>query len=306
MSKSGKIILAAAGPGDPELLTLKALRYLQEADVVLADRLVSAVILNCYVNPRAEIIYVGKQCRSGYSTPQEYINHLMVEHAAAGKLVVRLKGGDVSIFSNILDELETLVENDIPYEIIPGVTAALGAAAYAAIPLTARGYSTSVRFLTSYRSDVVSEEYWKELAATNDTLVFYMSAETLGMVVTNLLTNGMPAGKLIAVIGQATTPEQNVVTCSLGEYHAQLGNEKFISPTIVIIGDVVQLHQRFAWIANKKEPSSYFSSNKPVDSGVDHRLPQRKTLREENSALMQLASEGHRQSNTNKKTKTNT
>lgn len=131
---TGKVILAGAGPGDPELLTLKTLRFLQEADVVLADRLVSPEILNCYVNPRAEIIYVGKQCRKGASTPQSCINDLMVEYAAAGKLVVRLKGGDVSIFSNILDELQALVNNKIHYEIIPGVTAALGAAAYAGIP----------------------------------------------------------------------------------------------------------------------------------------------------------------------------
>ena len=139
VGNKGKVIIAGSGPGDPELVTLKTLRYLQEADVVLADRLVSDEILNCYVNPRAEIIYVGKQCRKGSSTPQATINELMVEHAGSNKLVVRLKGGDVSIFSNILDELETLVSNNIEYEIIPGVTAALGAAAYAGIPLTARG-----------------------------------------------------------------------------------------------------------------------------------------------------------------------
>jgi uroporphyrin-III C-methyltransferase/precorrin-2 dehydrogenase/sirohydrochlorin ferrochelatase/uroporphyrin-III C-methyltransferase len=123
MSKTnhtGKVILAGAGPGDPELITLKTLRYLQEADVVLADRLVSAEILSCYVNPRAEIVYVGKQCRKGDSTPQATINELMVEYAQKGKLVVRLKGGDVSIFSNILDELKALVEQNVPYEIVPG------------------------------------------------------------------------------------------------------------------------------------------------------------------------------------------
>src|SRR5438093_8607231 len=134
----GKVILAAAGPGDPELITVKAARYLQQVDVVLTDRLVSEEILKRYVSGSAEIIYVGKQCRRGPSTPQCTINELMVQHAITGKLVVRLKGGDVSIFSNILDELQTLVENNIPYEIIPGVTAALGAAAYAGIPLTAR------------------------------------------------------------------------------------------------------------------------------------------------------------------------
>ncbi len=122
------------------------------------------------------------------------------------KLVVRLKGGDVSIFSNVLDELETLTAHQISYEIIPGVTAALGAAAYAGIPLTARGYSTAVRFVTYYKSDVVTDDYWRELANTNDTLVFYMSAETLGSVVKHLLVNGIATDKKLAVIEQATTP----------------------------------------------------------------------------------------------------
>src|SRR6185437_7969002 len=144
---NGKLVIAGAGPGDPELLTVKSARHLQQADVVLTDRLVSDEILTRYVNPNAEIIHVGKQCRRGISTPQQTINELIVYHCLLGKLVVRLKGGDVSIFSNILDELETVVSNNIPYEIIPGVTAALGAAATAGIPLTARGYATSVRFL---------------------------------------------------------------------------------------------------------------------------------------------------------------
>ncbi len=137
-------------------------------------------------------MYVGKQCRRGVSTPQKTINELIVQYALEGKLVVRLKGGDVSIFSNILDELETVVANNIPYEIVPGVTAALGAAAYAGIPLTARGYSTAVRLLTYYKSDIVTDEYWKELAETDDTLVFYMSSETLDNIVTKLTENNIP------------------------------------------------------------------------------------------------------------------
>jgi uroporphyrin-III C-methyltransferase/precorrin-2 dehydrogenase/sirohydrochlorin ferrochelatase/uroporphyrin-III C-methyltransferase len=254
---TGKVILAGAGPGDPELITLKALRYLQEADVVLADRLVSAEVLSCYVNPRAEIVYVGKQCRKGNSTPQATINELMVEYAQKGKLVVRLKGGDVSIFSNILDELKTLVEQNVPYEIIPGVTAALGAAAYSGIPLTARGYSTAVRFVTSYKSEVVTDAYWKELAATDDTLVFYMSAETLGDVVDHLISNNIADDKLLAVIGQATTPEQKVVTCRLKDFKPS----SYISPTIAIIGKVVALHKDFGWLENNNEPQEY---SKPV------------------------------------------
>lgn len=252
----GKVIIAGAGPGDPELITMKTLRYLQEADVVLADRLVSEEILNCYVNPLAEIIYVGKQCRKGFSTPQATINELMVACAMEGKMVVRLKGGDVSIFSNVLDELETLVAHQVPYEIIPGVTAALGAAAYAGIPLTARNHSTSVRFVTYYRSDVVSEEYWKELAQTNDTIVFYMSAETLGAVVKNLLAHGIAADKKLAVIEQATTPGQRVRIFSLDKYE----DTEYISPAIAIIGKVVELNEKFGWKENNQQPEEYFKN----------------------------------------------
>ncbi len=255
----GKVILAGAGSGDPELITVKTVRYLQKADVVLTDRLVSKEILRQYVNTAAEIIYVGKQCRRGYSTPQESINAYIVEYALQGKLVVRLKGGDVSIFSNILDELEAVVANNIPYEIIPGVTAALGAAAFAGIPLTARGFSTAVRLLTSYKSDIVTDEYWQELAKTNDTLVFYMSSETLDNVVENLVKYGIGTDKLLAVVEQATTPLQNVHISSLYEY--KFKGRAFISPSIVIIGKVVALHQKYKWLQNSVSNEHYF---KPI------------------------------------------
>ncbi len=262
-SGKGKVILAAAGPGDPELITVKTAKYLSQADVVLTDRLVSEEILNEYVKPDAEIVYVGKQCRRGVSTPQATINELIVQYASEGKLVVRLKGGDVSIFSNILDELETVVSNNIPYEIVPGVTAALGASAYAGIPLTARGYSTAVRLLTYYKSDVVTNEYWKELAETDDTLVFYMSSETLDKLVEKLVENNIAEEKLLAVIEQATTPLQNVHIANLYEYEEQLKGKSFISPSLVIIGKVVALHQQFAWIKNNSSKDYYF---KPVSN----------------------------------------
>jgi len=264
-SEKGKVIIAGAGPGDPELLTIKALRYLQRADVVLTDRLVSQVIIDEYVNPEAEVLFVGKQCRRGASTPQATINDLMVEYAIQGKLVVRLKGGDVSIFSNVLDELQTLVEHHIPYEIIPGITAALGAAAYSGIPLTARNHATAVRFLTCYKTDIVTDEYWKDLATTADTLVFYMSAETANQVVERLTANGIDKNKLIAVVEQATTPLQTVHTSNLYEYATKLGNRTFKSPSLLIIGKVVQLHQQFQWLQNKEAIQEYFA---PVDSNL--------------------------------------
>ena len=255
---TGKVILAGAGCGDPELITLKAMRYLQQADVVLTDRLVSKDILQQHVNKDAEIIYVGKQCRRGFSTPQKSINELIVQFALEGKLVVRLKGGDVSLFSNILDELEVLVANHIPYEIVPGVSAAMGAAAYVGIPLTARGYTTAVRLLTFYKSDVITDKYWNELANTDDTLVFYMSSETLDGVVENLLKNNIADDKLMAVIEQATTPMQRVHISSLIAYQQNLGGKMFASPTLVMIGKVVVLHEKFSWLQNSTETGEYF------------------------------------------------
>ena len=263
--KTGKVILAGAGSGDPELITLKAVRYLKKADVVLVDRLVSNEIIEEFVNPGAEIIHVGKQCRRGISTPQETINNLMVQAAVLGKLVVRLKGGDVSIFSNILDELEILVANNIPYEIIPGVTAALGAAAFAGIPLTARDYATSVRFLTYYKSEVITDDYWKELADTNDTLVFYMSSETLPKIVERLTAHNIHEDKLLAIIEQATTPFQKVRITNLYDFEKEFKGISFISPSLIIIGHVVSLHEKFKWLENSDSNEYYF---KPITSPV--------------------------------------
>jgi uroporphyrin-III C-methyltransferase/precorrin-2 dehydrogenase/sirohydrochlorin ferrochelatase/uroporphyrin-III C-methyltransferase len=162
-----------------------------------------------------------------------------------------------------LDELETVVSNNIPYEIIPGVTAALGAAAYAGIPLTARGYATSVRFLTYYKSDIVTDAYWKELANTEDTLVFYMSSETLDKVVEKLTANNIHEDKLLAVVEQATTPLQNVHVSNLYDYKNKLKGQKYISPSLVIIGKVVSLHEQFAWLNNSNSSEYYF---KPMSS----------------------------------------
>lgn len=265
---TGKVILAAAGPGDPELITVRATRFLQKADVVITDRLVSSQIIEEYVSPDALVIYAGKQAGKGYSTRQTTINQLILDYALQGKLVVRLKGGDVSIFSNVLDELETLVANNIPYEIIPGVTSALGAAAYAGIPLTARDHSTAVRFLTYYKSDVVSDEYWKELAKTDDTLVFYMSGESLVKVISKLREQNISSDKSIALIEQATTPFQRV---RIFRFEEEISAEKvqFISPGLVIIGKVVSLHEKFKWLKNYHGNEYYFQPlNKALNAAV--------------------------------------
>jgi len=261
----GKVILAGAGPGDPELLTVKALRWLQKADVVIADRLVSPEILAEYTRPDTLIIPVGKQCDRAGSTPQAAINDLLVTHALEGRLVVRLKGGDVSIFSNVLDELETLTRHGIPYELVPGVTAALGAAAYAGIPLTARGYSTAVRFLTSCRQPEGNPSWWRDLAHTEDTLVFYMSSAPLDELIGRLVREGIAADRWVAVIEQATTPMQRVASWPIHEYLPAAAGGRYASPTLIIIGRVAALHSSFQWLASSRSKELYFPSiNKKI------------------------------------------
>jgi uroporphyrin-III C-methyltransferase/precorrin-2 dehydrogenase/sirohydrochlorin ferrochelatase/uroporphyrin-III C-methyltransferase len=266
----GKVILAGAGCGDPELITVKAARYLQEADLVITDRLVSKSILDAYVSADTPIIYVGKQCKQKGSTPQENINQLLVNYAADKKLIVRLKGGDTAFFSNILDELQTLIAAGIRYEIIPGITAASGASSYAGIPLTARGYATSVRFLTSYNDKVLDESYWKDLANTTDTLVFYMSSNTIDHLVDKLKMYQISNDKKIAVISQATTPQQKIFIGSFDNYNNELKGKTFISPSLVIVGKVVALHESFDWFNNINSDEYYF---KPVEELVQNVLP---------------------------------
>jgi uroporphyrin-III C-methyltransferase len=254
----GKVILAAAGCGDPELITVKAAKFLQQADVVLTDRLVSEQIINAYVKKSAEVVYVGKQHNNAASVSQQLINELIVKYAKQNKLVVRLKGGDVAFFSNVLDELETLIANQIPFEIVPGITAASGAATYAGIPLTARGYSTSVRMLTYYKQTIFSESLWAELAATDDTLVFYMSSENVTAIVNYLTKNGIANDKLLAIVQQATTPAQKVEVYNLYSFNTLEQAPVLASPTLLIIGRVVALHHTFCWQNNGDENIAYF------------------------------------------------
>jgi len=261
---NGKLIIAAAGPGDPELITYKAVQFLAKADVILTDRLVNKEILTRFASPNAIIIEVGKQNGKSGSTPQQSINEMLVYYARRYKLVVRLKGGDVSVFSNILDELETLTANHISYEVVPGVTAALGAAAYAGIPLTARGYSTGVRLMTFYKPEVVTTDEWNELGKTKDTLVFYMSSQTLSALTERLSQAGMNDATPVAIIEQATTPVQHVIIQDILTCRKETERE-FMSPTLVIIGEVVKLHPRFNWFNSSEENISFFDPVGEVD-----------------------------------------
>lgn len=258
INHTGKVIIIGAGPGDPELLTLKAIRHLAKADVVLADRLANPTIAEQFAT-QAVVIPVGKQCRKDKSTPQLTINELLVHHALAGRYVVRLKGGDISIFSNILDELEALVENNISYELVPGVTAALGTAAYAGIPLTARGMSKGVRFITYYNHDAIADHDWKNLATTTDTLVFYMSGETCFELADTLMAQGKPGHTPIFLAEQATTPLQQFNLSTLATCRQDWNDHQFLSPAMLIIGEVAALHQQFAWLQSEKATKEFFA-----------------------------------------------
>jgi uroporphyrin-III C-methyltransferase len=254
----GKVFFVGAGPGDPGLLTVKAAKLLQLADVVVADRLVGEEIIAEYVNAKAQVIAVGKQGGSGASKPQEDINRLLVKMAKRHTNVVRLKGGDVTIFSNILDELDALVAANIPYELVPGITAVSGAAAYAGIPLTARNHATGVRILTYYQTAAISSDAWQELARFEDTLVFYMSGNTLQNIVSKLLQAGAEPQMPFVVVEQATTPHQHVHNFTLEEFVLRHANAVFTSPSLVIMGRVAGLHPQFAWLPNSENRAPYF------------------------------------------------
>jgi uroporphyrin-III C-methyltransferase/precorrin-2 dehydrogenase/sirohydrochlorin ferrochelatase/uroporphyrin-III C-methyltransferase len=246
-----------AGPGDAELITLKGIRHLQKADIVLTDRLVNPEIISEHA-PQAIVIPVGKQCRKNKSTPQATINELLLHHAQAGRYVVRLKGGDVSIFSNIADELETLLTHQIPYEIVPGITAALGTAASLGVPLTARGLSKGIRLLTYYNADAIEVTEWENLAQTSDTLVFYMSGETCFALAEKLMAYGKNPNTPILLAEQATTPLETASLSTLGNCLSAWQGREFLSPALLIIGAVAALHDKYAWRDYLKSAGSYF------------------------------------------------
>lgn len=254
----GKVILAGAGPGDVDLITVKLQKQLAIADVIITDRLVNPQILETYARRDALWIGAGKQGYNDASITQDEINQLILENADQGKLVLRLKGGDTSIFSNIFDELETLVNHDIEFEIIPGITAAAGASAYAGIPLTARGFSQGVQFLTFNPNSVYSPDRWKELANAKETLVFYMAAKNvIGLSELLMRYTRKPATPL-ALIEQATTEHQRVQLTTLEKCRFEFAGMRFSSPSLVIIGDVVNLHEKFKWFQNTEEAGSVF------------------------------------------------
>ncbi len=241
----GEVYLVGAGPGDPELLTLKALRLMHKADVVLFDRLVSESIL-LKLRPDADKIFVGKQ-KSDHAVPQETINEMLVRLAREGKKVLRLKGGDPFIFGRGGEEIESLAAAGVDFQVVPGITAASGCATYAGIPLTHRDYSQSVRFLTGHIREGGVPLDWAMLAGEQQTLAFYMGLSGLQIICDELLAHGMDPSMPVAVIEQGTTREQKVSVANLVSIREQILVDEIKPPTLIIVGRVVSLREKLDW-----------------------------------------------------------
>ncbi len=241
----GEVYLVGAGPGDPDLLTFRALRLLQQADVIVYDRLVSEQILDM-ARRDADLVYVGKE-RDKHTLPQEDINKMLARIAKKGKRVLRLKGGDPFIFGRGGEEIETLMEEGVPFQVVPGITAASGAASYSGIPLTHRDYAQSVLFVTGHLKDGTMNLNWKALVQPSQTVVVYMGLLGVNTLCEELIEHGKDPATPIALIQQATTVNQKVLIGSLADMPERLKNADVKPPTLIVIGDVVALHEKLAW-----------------------------------------------------------
>jgi uroporphyrinogen III methyltransferase/synthase len=244
LKREGRVYLVGAGPGDPELLTLRAVRCLKEADVVVCDRLVNPVLFS--FAPQAEWIDVGKEA-SHHPVPQEQINCLLIEKALAGKTTVRLKGGDPFVFGRGGEEALALVQAGIPFEIVPGVTSAIAVPSYAGIPITHRGTACSATIITGHRADCAQDPEWdwKRAARGADTLVFLMGVKNLSRIIGQVLAAGRPPDTPIALIEQGTCPDQKTVTGTLVDITEKAAD--IHPPAIIVIGEVVRLREQLRW-----------------------------------------------------------
>jgi uroporphyrinogen III methyltransferase/synthase len=247
----GKVYLIGAGPGDPGLITVKGLECVKKADVIIYDYLANERILD-HRRPDSELIYVGKQ-GSRHTLPQEEINALIVKKAGEGKIVARLKGGDPFIFGRGGEEAEELVDNNIPFEIVPGVTAATAVPTYAGIPLTHREHTASVAFVTGHEDPTKEESkvHWDRIATGIGTLVFFMGMKNLQNIVDNLVSNGRDPGTPVALIQWGTRTDQRVVTGTLTDIVRKVREAKLGPPAIIVVGEVVRLRQKLNWYESK-------------------------------------------------------
>lgn len=250
----GEVYLVGAGPGDPELLTFKALRLMQQADIVFYDRLVSKEVLDL-VRRDADLVYVGK-ARDDHAVPQKDINRLLVEHAQQGRRVLRLKGGDPFIFGRGGEELDELKNNNIPFQVVPGITAASACSTYAGIPLTHREYAQSVKFVTGQLKNRTADLNYEELVHPNQTVVFYMGLHTLPILTEQLMAHGKPADTPVAIVSNGTRPDQRVLTGTLKDISTKQAQEKLPAPSLIIVGEVVDLHHQLAWFGEQAKQAA--------------------------------------------------
>jgi len=250
----GEVYLVGAGPGDPDLLTFRALRLMQKADVVLYDNLVSKAIVDM-ARRDAERIFVGKR-RGNHVLPQEEINDLLVRLAKEGKRVLRLKGGDPFIFGRGGEELEKLAEHHINFQVVPGITAASGVSSYAGIPLTHRDHAHSCVFVTGHLKDGTMDLDWAFLARPKQTIVVYMGLNGLGILCSQLIAHGLPETTPIAIIQQGTTQNQRVVSGTLATLPQQSEIAQLRAPTLIIVGGVVNLRENLSWFKPTEMPLS--------------------------------------------------
>jgi uroporphyrin-III C-methyltransferase/precorrin-2 dehydrogenase/sirohydrochlorin ferrochelatase len=241
----GEVYLVGAGPGDPDLLTFKALRLMHRADVVVYDRLVSQPVLDM-VRRDAEKIYAGK-ARADHAIPQENINQLLVRLAHEGKRVLRLKGGDPFIFGRGGEELGELIDENIEFQVVPGITAASGCASYAGIPLTHRDYSQACIFVTGHRREEAEDLNWEMLSHARQTVVFYMGLENVAHICRSLKAQGRAADTPAALVEKGTTAKQRVFIGDLDSLPGLIADQQVRAPTLIIVGEVVALHNKLNW-----------------------------------------------------------
>lgn len=267
--RAGEVAIVGAGPGDPGLLTLRALMLIQQADAILYDRLVSPQIMEL-VNPAAERIHVGKASGCHYVS-QEDTNALLVQLALKQRRVVRLKGGDPYIFGRGGEEAEFLVDNNIEFQVVPGITSAAGCSSYCGIPLTHRDYSQSVTFVTGHRkADQSLELNWRVLAAPGQTRVFYMGLHNAPTIARELIAHGLSADCPVALVERGTTPQQHMAVTTLADLEATIARENFQPPTLIIVGDVVRLADKLAqpavagWQRSQSEAVAVSAAGQPA------------------------------------------